>query len=105
MIDFDVFIDGKTYMVSDEDDIHTQVVSYSDAWELWEKCKKENENLEKDVNQLREELATLRHVVELYEAASIEAEAILGGEYAMHYGPLFDMLSEARVLLKGVSDE
>lgn len=32
----------------------------------------------------------------LYELALKEAEAILGGEYATHYGPMFDMAEAAR---------
>jgi hypothetical protein len=32
----------------------------------------------------------------LYEQAIKEAEAILGGEYAMHHGPFFDLVQQAR---------
>jgi hypothetical protein len=34
--------------------------------------------------------------LQLYEAAIKEAEAILGGEYAMQYGPFFELVEAAR---------
>jgi hypothetical protein len=35
-------------------------------------------------------------VLEAYEAAIDEAEAIFGGEYGDHYGPMFDLAMKAR---------
>jgi hypothetical protein len=37
--------------------------------------------------------------VDLYEQAIKEAEAILGGEYDMHYGKFFDLVEKARSTL------
>ena len=42
------------------------------------------------------EAARLREALEVYEDALAEAEAIFGGEYADHYGPLFDLAMKAR---------
>jgi hypothetical protein len=45
----------------------------------------------------------LREALTKYDEAIKEAEAILGGEYAMHYGPFFEMVEAARAALKAES--
>ncbi|MEJ0093762.1 MAG: hypothetical protein WDN46_10060 [Methylocella sp.] len=42
------------------------------------------------------ELALMREALETYEDALSEAEAIFGGEYADHYGPMFELAMKAR---------
>ncbi|MEJ0093290.1 MAG: hypothetical protein WDN46_07610 [Methylocella sp.] len=56
-----------------------------------------------EVTRLREtiaakdaELALMREALETYEDALSEAEAIFGGEYADHYGPMFELAMKAR---------
>jgi FtsZ-binding cell division protein ZapB len=49
--------------------------------------------------QLRAERDAMREALETYEYAIREAEAILGGEYAMEYGPFFEMVKSARAIL------
>lgn len=41
-------------------------------------------------------LAAMQAALEAYEAAIDEAEAIFGGEYADHYGPMFEKALKAR---------
>jgi hypothetical protein len=66
-------------------------------------CDFENKN--KDItsrcakNVIRIEV--LERALEKYEAAIKEAEAILGGEYAMQYGPFFDLVQDAQSALNG----
>lgn len=52
----------------------------------------ENPDGEDAVNEINK----LEEVIELYEDALAEAEAILGCEYADHYGPLFEKAMKAR---------
>jgi hypothetical protein len=44
-------------------------------------------------------IETLVKTADQFDKALAEAEAILGGEYAMHNGPLFDMAAAARTFL------
>lgn len=46
------------------------------------------------------EIARLRDALTLFDAAISEAEAILGGEYSLHYGPFFDNVCAARAALR-----
>lgn len=48
------------------------------------------------------EVERLRDALSLYDSAISEAEAILGGEYDMHFGPFFDMVQKAREALAGL---
>ena len=43
-----------------------------------------------------EEEEVMHPLIEKYEAAIKEAESILGSEYAMSYGPFFDLVEAAR---------
>jgi hypothetical protein len=52
-----------------------------------------------ELDALRAELDEMREALETYEYAIREAEAILGGEYAMEYGPFFEMVKSARAVL------
>jgi len=48
------------------------------------------------LNQHQALIDTMRDALDLYEAAIKEAEAIMGGEYGEHYGPMFDLVQKAR---------
>lgn len=47
-------------------------------------------------DRLTAEVSALRKALEEYETALDEAEAIFGGEYADHYGPMFELAMKAR---------
>ena len=47
-------------------------------------------------NEVQIEVERLEQRLKLYEDALSEAEAIFGGEYADHYGPMFDLAMKAR---------
>jgi hypothetical protein len=52
--------------------------------------------LEAELQSRDATIATLREALESYELAIDEAEAIFGGEYNNHYGPMFELAIEAR---------
>jgi hypothetical protein len=51
------------------------------------------------------EVERLRAALALYDDALTEAEAIFGGEYGDHYGPMCEMAFSARAARKGQSDD
>ena len=54
-------------------------------------------------NALLARIKELEEVLDLYETALNEAEAIFGGEYADHYGPMFELAMNARDKRKALS--
>jgi hypothetical protein len=55
--------------------------------------------LKTEIADLRSARDEMRVALETYEYAIREAEAILGGEYAMEYEPFFEMVKSARAVL------
>ena len=53
-----------------------------------------------EITSLRSELARKEEALKLFDDAIEEAEAILGGEYSLHYGPFFEFVDAARAALK-----
>ena len=93
------FSDGEPEIAtapSDREIIAALAKSKADA----DFCAKSWEREIEANNALRARLKRIAEVAKLFDEALLEAESILGGEYALHYGPLFDKASTARAALK-----
>lgn len=96
---------GLTAMSSDFDHIETDIRSLADQTgvKLLAELRQREANLALHAANLADQLAEaqkreagLREALNLADAALTEAEAILGGEYGDHYGPLCETMLDLR---------
>lgn len=85
-------------MTKDIDDILPKGFGEMPDGRMWHPMDEENRQLRAERDALKLKVERLVKACDAYDRAVGEAEAILGGEYAMHHGVFFDLQSRARDL-------